>query len=235
VLSVALTTRTMREANLYHSVFKGVLANSLTPEQDLRELGVPTEFAVLAGTSIFDPNLPVDIKSTAFRAAFFERLNHIHVAVFYLARPARLWKRLQAAAPRSHTLRPPGLGNFEKQSGAAYGAQAQRWSWWSEFKQRHAPKSLWFLLGYWLALGALIAAWPRMTATTREFYGALWLMLPLALATPVLGEGEADLEKHLFLFNAFFDLSLLLLSGLLLGACYRHAFTSRLDNRLEQS
>jgi hypothetical protein len=37
----------------------------------------------------------------------------------------------------------------------------------------------------------------------------------------MLGDGESDLVRHLFLFNALFDLSLLALSALLLASVWR--------------
>jgi hypothetical protein len=42
-------------------------------------------------------------------------------------------------------------------------------------------------------------------------------MMIAAFATPILGDGESDLARHLFAFNAFFDLSLPRLTGGLMG------------------
>jgi hypothetical protein len=51
-------------------------------------------------------------------------------------------------------------------------------------------------------------------------------MMVISFVTPVLGDGENDIEKHLFIYNVFFDLSLLVLTGHLLRTA-----SSRLDAR----
>jgi hypothetical protein len=223
VASALLTVRIIRpwyeDLTRYHCVFYGILKDSPSPEQDLRELGLNEQFAVLAGTTVFHPNLPIDIRGQAFRAEFYQRLTRYQVLRFYLTHPQRMLQKLRLTAEQGYSLR-LYLGNFEKEAGMPAQAKAERWSWWGHFKARHLPKSLWWLAAYCALLaGWLLRGYRRAAPTTdrlaREFGLALWLMLLISFITPILGDGESDLPKHLFLFNAFFDLSLLFFTAFL--------------------
>lgn len=205
----------------YQSVFYGILKDSPTPEQDLRDLGLDEKFAALADTTIFHENLPIDIRGQEFRAEFYQRINHLKIVKFYLTHPSRFLTKLRLAARDGYQLR-LNLGNFEKATGAPPRTESHRWSLWSDFKQRHWPKSLWFLAAYWLLLLFLIVkGYAASHRLSREFCLTLWAMMILAFVTPIIGDGGSDLIKHMFLFNALFDLSLLILSGLLLNRLWR--------------
>ncbi|MGE0129670.1 MAG: hypothetical protein AB7U82_16445 [Blastocatellales bacterium] len=206
----------------YQSVFYGILKDSPTPEQDLRDLGLNEKFAALADTTIFHNNLPIDIKGQEFRAEFYQRINHLKITKFYLTHPSRFLTKLQIVARDGYQLR-PNLGNFEKATGAPPRTESHRWSLWSGFKQRYWPKSLWFLAAYCLLLLFLIIKGYRKSPSRlpRDFCLTLWAMMILAFVTPIIGDGQSDLIRHMFLFNALFDLSLLILSGLLLNRLWR--------------
>jgi len=210
----------------YQSTFYGILKDSPDPAADLRDLGLDTKFAVLAGTTIFHTNLPLDIKGQEFQEQFYRRINHFKIARFYLTHPGRFLTKLKVTAQNGYQLR-LNLGNFEQATGMPARTESHRWSVWSDFKQTCWPKSLWFLAGYCLFLLALILKAYRRSSTRertlREFFLMLWLMMLAAFVTPMLGDGESDLVKHLFLFNALFDLSLLLLSGVVFAKLWRVA------------
>jgi hypothetical protein len=103
---------------------------------------------------------------------------------------------------------------------------------WGLFKKHYFPKSVLFFFAYLMATATLIlAAWQRSESTNQklvwEFYFALWLTIPIALLTPLPGDGFSDFERHTLPFNVLMDLSLLLLFGhmtaLVVGKLrYRH-------------
>ena len=216
----------MRDANLYNSVFSGILVNSPAPRRDLVELGLPEEFEVLKETNYFNAPLVIDTKGESFRLSFYDRLSALVVIRFYLTHPLRSLEKLAVSAQRGFTLRPPLLGNFEKQSGQPFGSKAQRWSTWSRAKARLFPKSIWFLGSYLAGLVVLIVYLRRREGQLSVLLLLLWLMTLISFVVPVVGDGESDLEKHLFLFNAFFDLSVVILASLVIRVTL-----SRLDAR----
>jgi len=210
----------------YHSVFYGILKDSPDPAADLRDLALDPKFAVLADTTVFHPNLPVDIKSPEFQQQFYDRINHYKIARFYLTHPRRFLTKLNLTAQYGYSLR-LNVGNYEKATGLPARTESHRWSLWSDFKQKYWPKSLRFFAGYCLLLvGSILMGYRRASLpgrTLREFFLMLWLMMLAAFVTPILGDGESDFIKHLFLFNALFDLSLLLLAAFATARLWRAA------------
>lgn len=209
--------RRMKEANLYNSVFNGILLRSPNPAFDLADLGLSEKLTPLAGTSYFDVTPAFDKQSFEFRSAFYERMSPLRVIAFYLKHPSRYLEKLSATSERAYTLQPPDLGNFEKRSGEPFASKATRWTAWSRFKRDILPKSLWFTFAYLgLTLSLILVGWAKARRKTLpEFLFALWLMMLISFLIPIPGDGENDLEKHLFLFNALFDLSLLFMVGYL--------------------
>jgi hypothetical protein len=210
----------------YQSVFYGILKDSPDPAADLRDLGLDPKFAVLAETTVFHANLPIDIKGPEFQAQFYDRVNHFKIARFYLKHPRRFLTKLNLTAQYGYSLR-LNVGNYEKATGLPARTESHRWSLWSDFKQKYWPKSLWFFVGYCVLLaGAILIGYRRASLpgrTLREFFLTLWAMLLAAFVTPILGDGESDFIKHLFLFNALFDLSLLLLAAFATAKLWRVA------------
>jgi hypothetical protein len=94
-----------------------------------------------------------------------------------------------------------------------YESKATRWNLWSQAKQRYFPKSVWFQLCAFCHL--FPADRHLLVARGRSRSAVLFLsvmagMLIISFVTPIPGDGQNDLEKHLFNYNAILDLLLLL-------------------------
>lgn len=209
----------------YQSVFFGVLKSSQTPEQDLAELGLDPELAVLQNTHAYMSEYPIDIHTDDFTAQFYAKTGKVGIALFYLRHPVRLAEKLEVAVQNSATIRPPYLGN----STETRMVQTERYSLWSNV--RLASRLLyqpWFVLPFLLLCSLLMLAvlciqirW-RHTCSRRAIGAAVQLLLLLggiwiALAIPIIGNGEADLSKHMFLFIQLLDMAVWLLIGTLLA------------------
>ena len=217
---VVVTPAGMRKANLYNSVFNGILRSSSNVEADLADLGLPKEFEALRKTSYFDTGMSIDIRGQDFQNQFYERISTLKVAGFYLSHPGRFVRMANIASARAYTLQPPLLGNFEKSSGLPFGAKATRWTIWSRFKERYLPHGLWFTMTLIASiLGAIAWQYRRHgSAGIAILLLSFWFMLVIALVTPIPGDGENDLEKHLFNFNAILDLFVVLFVSRMAGA-----------------
>jgi hypothetical protein len=82
---------------------------------------------------------------------------------------------------------------------------------WSSFKLGVLPHTLLFIVTFYgIVLLVLIYEYSRTSnAKTRfliEFFGFVVLSGMIQFVLPVIGDGEADLSKHLFFFNFCFDL-----------------------------
>jgi len=113
------------------------------------------------------------------------------------------------------TIRPYYLGSYDQSAGKPYGEVAFTYSGWSEFKRHSLPNALWFVtLIYVLYFAGAIYEYVRSREAGSRIraliFGSIGLIGLFSFAVPLLGDGEADLGKHLFLFNVCFDMMLVI-------------------------
>lgn len=190
--------------NIYQTVFYGVLKDSPDPAADLRELGIREEYAVLANADYFVPH-PIDITTPEFKREYYDKISRGKVLMFYAKHPGRFFEKLQVCAKSSFNLH-FYLGNYENQDGHQALEQSKAWTPWTALLSQVVPKTLWFLVPFALLFaGVAVWEWRRQTSPGAkllcEFFLAIELMAMAQFVLPILGDGEADLGKHLFLFN----------------------------------
>ena len=225
--------------NKYQTVFYGILKGSDDPERDLGELGIDPSLAVLAGTNYFMQEYPVDIRTPEFKEMLSTKVNHFNILAFYLRHPGRLLRKLEYAAGNGFKLN-QGFGNFEKYTGVEYKQVTGVFNFWGRFKQNVLPHTLLFIaVVYLAALLVIIHEYIRNRGKTArftaEFTGFILLTGVTQFVLPIIGDGDADLSKHLYLFNVSFDL--LAVAGLIylsakLAAAVRYVRERRLVSRL---
>lgn len=204
--------REIKIINQYQTVFYGVLKGSEDPAADLRELGLPEKLAVNAGTNYFEP-APIDQHDPVFEKEYYPAFSHAKVGLFYLKHPGRFWGKLEIAGEHGMTIRPYYLGSFGQSEGLKAGELSYAFSLWSEFKHRVLPNKLWFILAVFVVYYAVVIrrylnAFRLQDRIRLEVLAGLGLVALFQFVTPVVGDGEADLAKHLFGFNVSFDLML---------------------------
>lgn len=200
----------LRTINQYQSVFYGITKDSPTPEQDLRELGLDAKLSVIAGTNYFMKGTAIPQQSDELSQSFYPRINHSKIALFYLKHPERFWGKLKVTASNAMAIQPSYLGSYEKAAGHPPGTLSKTFALWSQFKLKVLPHSIWLLLGffavYYTVLLALYINEPSQSRRARlDVFIAVGLIAAIAFLVPLVGDGEADMEKHLFLFNVCFD------------------------------
>ncbi|OGO79883.1 MAG: hypothetical protein A2Y21_01580, partial [Clostridiales bacterium GWC2_40_7] len=210
VLSYITISRDIKTCNKYQTVFYGILKDSPDPAADLRELGLNSEYEALAGTNYFMKEYPIDIRTPEFKEEIDNTINHLKIAGFYLKHPGRLLDKLEVAALEGFLLK-QGFGNYEKYPGVAYKTTANILSVWSNFKVSTLPHTLIFIIvffaGFFLVLALeYIRNKDIQMRLLMEIMAFISLTGIMQFVMPIIGDGEADLSKHLFLFNVCFDL-----------------------------
>ncbi len=209
-LSYFTISRDIKTCNKYQTVFYGILKDSPDAAGDLKELGLDPRYKVLAGTNYFMDEYPIDIRTPEFKKEIDTKIDHLKIAGFYLKHPGRLLDKLEVAAMNGFKLK-QGFGNYEKYPGIAYKTTANVLSFWSNFKLEALPHTLLFLSVFLAGFIFLLAV---EYFRNREVKARLFIELMaficltgmMQFVMPIIGDGEADLSKHLFLFNVCFDL-----------------------------
>lgn len=194
----------MNNVTMYHSVFYGILKNSPTPEQDLKDLHLPEEYAVLANTNSYLTEYDIDIHGEQFDRDFYQTVSKVDVLRFYLTHPVRFLQKLNITAENTAYIRPPYLSNYTE--GHERMTFCNRFSLWEHLRRGLKLDSL-------LMITAVLALFVMMIIRRRDKHTPLYIALLFsvlgAFVLPVLGNGEADLAKHTFAFIHFFDLCFL--------------------------
>jgi len=200
----------IKQINQYQTVFYGVLKDSPNPKKDLTELGINPELAVNAGTNYFTKDPVIQQQAPIMKAQYYPNIDHKKVAMFYLKHPLRFISKLEVAADRSMA-NTSYLGSYEKKANRGYGAISHAFSAWSQFKKVYIPNKLLFIILFALAYFFIlilkyVRATERKQRTYLELYLLIGLMAAISFVVPIIGDGEADLSKHLFMFYLCFDL-----------------------------
>src|SRR5215831_13858576 len=114
VIAIATAPREMRNANTYNLIFRSVLPESRNPAADLQSLDLDWHLQDYSRTGAWSPN--TNYPQLEERGDIGQRVTEVSVLRFYLTRPTRLWRHIQAMLPVAMNLRPP-YGNFETTSG----------------------------------------------------------------------------------------------------------------------
>ncbi|MNO64064.1 hypothetical protein D3C76_547860 [compost metagenome] len=208
----------LKHINLYQTVFFGILNESPDVKGDLQDLGLPERLEVLAGTNYFQTDTVIKQDDPSLIPDFYDRVSHKDVLFFYLKHPGRLIDNMEYAASNSMAIRPYYLGNYEKSENKPAGTLSYTYSTWSQFKNKHIPHTLGFLSIFYLVYfaGALFQYF-RSREVRGKIAGELLMLLGLigvfSFLVPILGDGRADIGKHLFLFNVCFDMMALVMFG----------------------
>ncbi|UZQ86528.1 DUF6273 domain-containing protein [Thermoclostridium stercorarium] len=211
----------MAKPNNYHSIFYGILKGSDTPEEELQKLGIDTKYAVLANTTVYDDLDGFDVFGEEFQKEVHDKVGPLEVSLYYLRNPGRMFEKLKLSAESSVFIRPPYLGNYSIEDDTEIVKFVKRNSIWEWIRKQFngyafgAVTSV-FLLYFSVTLyqfyllkkkkGNRSAGFILMKFTLMIFAGSQWIF-------PVIGNGEADLIKHMFLFNLLLDTMIVLLVG----------------------
>lgn len=222
IVMLAVAPDKLVHANRYQTLFYGVLKDSPDVRKDLQELSLPTKYAALAGTNYYEAGTAIPQSDAVLRSEVLDRISHKDIALFYLKHPERFVGKLRKAAEAGFSIRPYYLGNYTQSEGKPPRALSYRFSAWSDWKSHRMPHSLSWLASFYALYIAALAVWRRRAATPQarllpETLGVVALAGAFSFAIPIIGDGEADLGKHLFMFNVCFDMMVV---SVLMGACY---------------
>ncbi|HEV3169249.1 MAG TPA: hypothetical protein VGZ32_02875 [Actinocrinis sp.] len=194
-------SRWLNEIVLYDDVFRDVLGHSSHVHADLRALGLPTDLASAAGSSIVAPNSAAKLPDYP---RFVQQESFGRVLAFYITHPWRLPGVADRGLVGMAATRPSYLGNYLASSGAAPYARECRVCVAPALFTLSQPLRWVVIPGLWavaLAGGIWLAGKRRAVPPRARGVGAVLAGIAAATVaqfwTVMLSEGDSDIEKHM--------------------------------------
>ncbi|MBE5822119.1 MAG: hypothetical protein E7311_06015 [Clostridiales bacterium] len=235
--SVAFLNKTplwMEKATNFNAVFYGILKDSDTPEQDLFEMDINQRYISLANTNAYDGEHKFNIYSDSFNEKVYSALSKTKVLRYYLLHLDRFFEKLDISLINASIIKPMYLSNYTKEYSEIKLSQNTNFSLWSNFRNDINITNM-----YWIVLfftGMLIFFIIQFVKFKKDiqipsqkitmlystpilriiFLVGLTLATGIAMVMPFMSNGEADLQKHMFLFNHLYDTLLVCILGYLI-------------------
>lgn len=219
----------MHNDTTYQSVFFGAVKESETPEKDLEQLGIDQKYLPLVNTHAYmdEGEYPIDITTPEFQNDFYDNVSKVDVAFFYLRHPIRFIQKVMLSIENSGCIRPLNAGNSE----TVIMDYSNRYSAWSNI--RVATRFLFnpyivfamaiIMTAYVVLVNVYIVKNKKQTDEKRLYMiMALYVLIVglwINMCLPILGNGEADLMKHMFLFTNCMDI---LFAAIIIGIVNMH-------------
>lgn len=205
--------------NRYHAMTRGVLLYESNADEILKKFNINPQYSLLQETTYSYLNtIPVISSSDEkLKKEFYSKYSFFSILGFYLNHPAIFGKMINYAVINGYSIRPKVIGNYEKREGKASGSQSHFFSLWSSIKENCIPHNLFLTvvaLGIYFgfAVKRYILARKSEDSSSQLFEEAFLYVFLVGISQifiAIIGAGDADLAKHVFMFNVSFDIMLL--------------------------
>jgi hypothetical protein len=196
--------------NIYQAVFTGVLKDSKNPEKDLEELGINKKFASLAGTGFYAKDLAFQPLGKEMREEFYPKASRGKILIYFAKHPDRAYEKIKKSAENSYAFEKVNKSYFKKGMFSSNKILNEtRINLIEAFPSIH--RNIFIFTGFSLIYFVLCMYHLKKVKTRNVRLLILMLLFILVsgssqLVLPVLGSGEADFGKHLFLINLAYDI-----------------------------
>ena len=129
-----------------HSVTRGVLLQSQTPDKTLEEMGIDVSYSLLADQSLYDYYPPSEISNPVLQEGFLEQYDTMDVVLYYMKHPDAMIFLWNNAVRSALNLRRDYCGNYERSTGMPAMGKSVFFSMWSMFKERSLPNTIGYVL-----------------------------------------------------------------------------------------
>jgi len=200
IFTYLLISTEFTNINLYHSMTRGVLMTSDNPPETLESFDIDSQYELLNKTIYFDKYPVIDPEDERLQENFYSQYSIFSIVKHYVSHPGAFMEMMKLASQNAYRIR-PDLGNYEYSSGYLPNEKAQDFSVYSTMKQSITPKTTGFII-IWMIVAIALFYKQRMK---QIIICGLILIGISQIIVPIIGAGDADLAKHMFLYNVSFD------------------------------
>jgi len=200
IFTYLLISTDFTNINLYHSMTRGVMMTSDNPPKTLASFDIQRQYELLDGTIYFDKYPEIDPEDPLLQEDFYSHYNIFSIVKYYAAHPDAFAEMLKLAAKSAYQNR-PSMGNYEYASGYPPNTIAPEFSLHSTLKVNYTPKTLGYIVIWMIVVLVLL----RKERLKQIIVGGLIVIGLSQIVVSLIGAGDADLAKHIFLYNAAYD------------------------------
>jgi len=219
-IQINMVNKGISKDTQYNSVFYGVLNGSETPEQDLIDMGLNPDMAGEAGKhSYLEKSEYVKYvpHTQITEDEFYSKISNGKLAKFYLTHPKRMIEGLEYTASKAF-ITSTSLGKYSRSYSEEPVREFNRFTTWSDFREKYLPAKLWFIAGVFMLM-AIVSTYMfvknKKNDSLKNKILLLWAVMcigAIQFPMPFVGNGQADTAKQLYLFNFIFDILLLVMA-----------------------
>lgn len=210
----SITPKRIENIHKYNAMSRGVLKTSLDMEQTLDTLHMYRQFASLYDTTFYDKYPIAFVDGEEFEQDFYDQFSFLDIGFYYLRNSSQFYEMLKFSLENAYTIRPQSTGNYLKESGQPPGTKTSFFTLYSTLKEQLIPRTV-GVFYVWLAL--LYFFYIRSEYNVR-IMTAITLIGISQILIAIVGSGDADMTRNMFLYGVVFDfLNLLMISSAVNG------------------
>ncbi|WP_252238359.1 hypothetical protein [Clostridium sp. VAP51] len=200
--------------NIYHSMNRGILLNEDDPDSILEDFNISTQYSLLQETDFFEEIKLLDPYEEKLIEDYYEKFSLGKILEYYITHPKAFIKVLKISFNNGYSIRPKVIGNYEQSEHKEFGAKSYFFATWSTFKEKVIPKNMLFTVAtiviyLYLSTSRFLKAIKnnnKKIQLKEITYFYVFLVGISQIIISVIGAGDADLSKHVFMYNMAFDL-----------------------------
>lgn len=201
-------------SNRYHSMNRGMLLYQDNPKEVADFFGIDQQFLLLKETTYFDDTSIIDLNDEKLIEEYYEKFTTPKILAYYISHPKSLLRMIKISFNNSYSIRPKAMGNYEKSHNKPPGSMDYSFALYSTVKEKIFTGNIQFTIitiGMFLFIESkkYIKAVKKGDIQERLKTEVLFYIFLVGLSQVVIsvvGAGDADLAKHVFMYNMSFDI-----------------------------
>lgn len=207
IATYVMITDQFSNINSYQSMTRGVMLKEQDPGNSLEKGGISRQYGLLKGDIYTQTYAATSIKSKNITKDFIPKYNFAWILKYYLTHEQQFNEMLDVAARDGYLVQTKAVGDFTKKSGAKPHQQVQYFTLYGAMMKAFFPKKFAFYMTLCVVLVALYIVIFVISVKSNEMESAIKVFMVIGYTTMVIGtfitavvgDGDADLAKHLLM------------------------------------
>jgi hypothetical protein len=230
-----LITSDFSQINKYQTVTRGVFLEEKDPGKVLKKSGISQQFGLLKGQTYGQTYSQIPQNSETIKIDFLDKFNFGWVLKYYITHPNQFLQMLDIAAKDVYLVQVRAVGDYQKANGVSSQQQSHYFTLFSIIMGAFFPKKIGFYILLCLVLLILYVIVGYVGFKNDENELILRCFRMIAFITMILGtfvisivgDGDADLAKHLIMVPLTINLIILEIFSDVLQQTFWHPLQSR--------